>query len=443
MAPEGNRHPPYAGRPGASGLEDTSRPGTNTPGAIAPQRQAVRHPGQPPHPAPSSTACFQPPVEVGLLGSGADSGCRSRWSTRRRAGWNPRSTSITCRKLRINRPAPTSSTQASAISDTTRAPRIQAPRRPSLEPAAVLLQSFMHISAGNLQRRRDAEEQTGGDGHGHGEGERSPIHADGLQEAGCSCRASRPDARVATHRQREAQSRAAARQQRALGEQLADQPPARRAQRHAHRRPLCAATPHAPAAGSTDWRRRSTGPRPPRTAAPPGHAGTARSPDPASAVRRAPQRVPRSGCARCNCGTSRSKSARACATDFPGFSRPMTARVLPQRSVSSVMENGTKEVHLAARHKHRSEVEFLRHHADDGGWLIVQGDGAADHLGVAAEAALPQAVGEDDGLAPVPLGFLGVEYAPQHGLHAQQAEEILCDAVARQALRFVRIPVRL
>ena len=51
-----------------------------------------------------------------------------------RAGSKPIFTSSTLTRLRISRPAPTSRTQANAISDTTSALRTQARLRPSVDP---------------------------------------------------------------------------------------------------------------------------------------------------------------------------------------------------------------------------------------------------------------------------------------------------------------------
>ena len=66
------------------------------------------------------------------------------------------------------------------------------------------------------------------------------------------------------------------------------------------------------------------------------------------------------------------------------------------------------------------ELEISRQHADDGPGGAVDRDSAIDDAGIAAEAALPEAV-RDDRHAVLPADFLvGVERPPERGTHAQQ-----------------------
>ena len=102
-----------------------------------------------------------------------------------RAGSNPMSTSSTRMRLRISRPAPTRSTQANAISDTTSALRTQAGRglrstrgsRPSTRSCS--------DRARRLQRRRETEDEAGHDRERQREAERGRVACGRRAAAGC------------------------------------------------------------------------------------------------------------------------------------------------------------------------------------------------------------------------------------------------------------------
>ena len=74
------------------------------------------------------------------------------------------------------------------------------------------------------------------------------------------------------------------------------------------------------------------------------------------------------------------------------------------------------------------------HHADDLVRLAVDRDRAADHGGIAAVAALPEAVAQDDDVRVGPI-FLFGEGAAQDGPAAQQAEDPRRDERRGHALR--------
>src|SRR5262249_15653367 len=88
--------------------------------------------------------------------------------------------------------------------------------------------------------------------------------------------------------------------------------------------------------------------------------------------------------------------------------------------------------------EHGAKVEGWREHADDGGDLVVEPDGAADDGWVGGEAALPESVGEDDRWAAVPAAFGGDEVAAKDRLDAEEAEEVLRDADPDEALGVAR-----
>ena len=114
--------------------------GAGAPAAVAAERQRVGQPGAVDarnrrHPAQRLVV-----VRVALAHASSTCAPGSIRSAAARSGWNPRLTSSTRRKLRISRPAPTSSTHASAISDTTSASRIQARRLPAARSPGAFFQ---------------------------------------------------------------------------------------------------------------------------------------------------------------------------------------------------------------------------------------------------------------------------------------------------------------
>ncbi len=78
--------------------------------------------------------------------------------------------------------------------------------------------------------------------------------------------------------------------------------------------------------------------------------------------------------------------------------------------------------HHVARPQHR--VEVRRQHADDGARRALHLQAAADDAGVAAVAALPEAITEDHRRRSVRAIFLRVEVAPQHRLQAQRGQHV-------------------
>ena len=150
-----------------------------------------------------------------------------------RAGWKPRSTSSTRTKLRIRRPAPTSSTQANAISETTSALRTQV-RRASVEPRLASFSASCSAASGVVKRRRQAEDDAGHERHRERETERRRVDVTlasiGMLTASSRDKRTRPDEREASP-----SSAPLARQHQPFGEHLRDEPSAPGAERRADR----------------------------------------------------------------------------------------------------------------------------------------------------------------------------------------------------------------
>ena len=108
-----------------------------------------------------------------------------------RDGRKPRSTSSTRTKLRISRPAPTSSTQAKAISETTSALRIQV-RRPPVDPRLASFSASCSAASDdwNAGARPNTMPVTNGDRQR--EAERGRIGVDALEQRARSSRRGAP-----------------------------------------------------------------------------------------------------------------------------------------------------------------------------------------------------------------------------------------------------------
>src|ERR1019366_6853129 len=148
------------------------------------------------------------------------------------SGRNPRSVSSTFRKLRLSKPAPTRSTQASAISETTSAPRIHcralspvAPR-PEARSASPIAEAGI-CSAGERPNSNPAAtasaraKRSGGGSEPNGSQQRERERA----HSGNGARA--------RDGERDAEQRSARREHETLGEHLPDPPRAARAERGA------------------------------------------------------------------------------------------------------------------------------------------------------------------------------------------------------------------
>ena len=100
----------------------------------------------------------------------------------RRSGRKPRFTSRTRTKLRINRPAPTSSTQAKAISDTTSAAANPVVAAAGVEPRLVSFNASWSAPARHLNRRGEPEDDAGQDGGEQREGQSGDVGPHALEQ---------------------------------------------------------------------------------------------------------------------------------------------------------------------------------------------------------------------------------------------------------------------
>jgi len=82
----------------------------------------------------------------------------------------------------------------------------------------------------------------------------------------------------------------------------------------------------------------------------------------------------------------------------------------------------------------KGEVEARRQDAHDGDVLPVQPEASSQQLRVAAEAAVPERIGDDRDVTPARRQLLGLEAAPPRRRRAEQAEEIARDARGRELL---------
>jgi hypothetical protein len=80
------------------------------------------------------------------------------------------------------------------------------------------------------------------------------------------------------------------------------------------------------------------------------------------------------------------------------------------------------------------EAEGRGQDADHGDVLAVQAEGASDDGRIAAEAAMPEAIGDHGGIRAARGHLGGIERASERWRHSQQAEEIAGDARARDLL---------
>ena len=149
-----------------------------------------------------------------------------------RAGSKPIFTSSTLTRLRISRPAPTSSTHAKAISDTTRALRTQLRPRLSVDPRLASFRALVMTEPDACSAGARPKTMPVTSAMTTVKPSAVPSSADVAQQRNAHGFELRQQARAA-QREDEAEHRAAARQHEALGEHLRQQPSAAGAERHA------------------------------------------------------------------------------------------------------------------------------------------------------------------------------------------------------------------
>jgi hypothetical protein len=105
------------------------------------------------------------------------------------------------------------------------------------------------------------------------------------------------------------------------------------------------------------------------------------------------------------------------------------ARLHARKDLEGVIRSRWRRGPAGERHWHPEldrrlrEFEVGWQHADDLVRHVVQGDLAADRLGVAGEPRLPQRVAENDHLVQSRRGLLSAERAAEGRLDAQDVEE--------------------
>ena len=254
--------------------------------------------------------------------------------------------------------------------------------------AAALREPAAQVVAHQAHGRRHAEEQPGHDREPEREGERAPVHAD-LVEPRDGPRLERLQRADAPHGEAEPQRAAGEREHHALGEQLADQPPPRGAERRADRHlALPRGDPREHQVGHVGAGDQQH--QPDRA-----HEDEQRGPDLAhDALLQpdqldAPAAVAARVCPAPAAGRSSLSSSRAPLRSAPGASRPITWRKSLRRprvvSVVSGAQTSTSSRHRQAPRAHAHDR--VRHTAEH--------DLASHGVGAAAELAPPEAIAQD------------------------------------------------
>src|SRR5262249_52861082 len=106
--------------------------------------------------------------------------------------------------------------------------------------------------------------------------------------------------------------------------------------------------------------------------------------------------------------------------------------VVPARRHELLHRDGDQDL------RPRAEIDAVEsglRDADDGHRIVIEADGLADELRVAAEAALPVVVGQDgDGIAARNARVVGAEEAPGGGGDTEHVEIISRDELALDSL---------
>ena len=254
-----------------------------------------------------------------------------------RAGSKPIFTSSTLIRLRISRPAPTSSTQAKATSDTTRALRTQVRPRPSVDPrlasfSALVITDPDACSAGATPKTRPV----------------TSARITAKPSAAPSVRTSRSSGMLTASSWVSSRVPPRAMIRPSTAPLHDSTSPSVSSCASSRRRPAPSAMRMATSfcraavrASSRFDRLAQTISMTMPTAPASTHAASRTLPLTCSdSGRTMPSKVLRSGCSRTICGASARISACAPAGVAPPFSRPIIAMVLPQRLVSGLSGNG-------------------------------------------------------------------------------------------------------
>ena len=299
------------------------------------------------------------------------------------------------RKLRASRPAPTSRTNESAVSATTR--RLRRRRLPPVSPAPSepSRRESLEVGAGGLKRRRQPEDDRRDERRDEGE-ERARGRRCGSRRRAAGPR----EARRAAPPFRRRRARGRARRRRvpsssALRQQLAHDAPRGPRRAPCGSRPRASGRRPARAAGWRRWRTRSgtRGDRAEQNEQRRPHAGHEALGERQERGRPSPRSPSGTGARDC----LRSWRARrsACATETPGFEAADDRERVAAAALAEISEDGIlgdRRPELAPAGLPGGVSNDGRHHADDGEEALVETDSLSDGRGVAAEPLAPQFV---------------------------------------------------
>ena len=342
----------------------------------------------------------------------------------------PSSMEYSFRKLRIIRPAPVRSTSVSVSSAITIADVRRRALAPPELPRAPFLEDLVDVGPRHLQRGREPEQDAGRQAdEGHETEDREvhreldPVRLADVRDGGVE----QPDADV---RQREAEQSAETREQRALDEQLPDDPGAAGAERRRGRPPRARACVERASSRFATFAQamRSTKPTAPISA-----RKTVRMRAAVEAfVERHHGRVEilvRVGVLLPEAGGDaghlrlRGRSRRARCESAEHAERANVA--LGQQ----IVLGDERSPHVGVG----GESHALRHDADDYGRDVVDLDRLAENRRVACVSVLPDRVAEDDDRRRFRTVFPGREVAAQERWLTQQLERVRRDARAGES----------
>ena len=123
------------------------------------------------------------------------------------------------------------------------------------------------------------------------------------------------------------------------------------------------------------------------------------------------------------------RSASACASRDAGLQPPEQVHAAHAFDDLAPLERDRQVDVGAAPH------EALRHHADDGAVDVVQAQLPAEHVRIAAELPLPEAIAEHDHRLRAGPGVGGGRRPPEERRHAHHVEGVERAVVAAQPLR--------
>ena len=296
-------------------------------------------------------------------------------------------------------------------------------------------QRVVEVGAAREEHRHEAEEEPGGERDRHRHGEDAPVDADGGGARKIE-RQEREDGARAPGGDEEPEPAAEEREEKALGEELPEEPLAPGAEGDADRElagPAARAREeevgHVGAGDEEDERDRAEEDEEER---------------PHVSDHRVGERHQARAGALVGVGIGEGETARDAVEvglrlrDRHAGSQPPDAvdaeagaAVLQER----VLPLPDRHVDVAALEVPHDEVEARRQDADDGEVLAVEEEAAADDVGIAAELALPEAGADQDHRRRARPVLVGGEVAPEHRLDAEHAEEVRRDELALEALR--------